>query len=162
EPPADCPGLSMARVGAVFIAACMVLIAGSLGVVAHLAFGFSSTQAAILAFAALTGLALFNAMTTRSRAPSARAITDLSNATADRAKRVGELTERIDSAEAAAKRARTASEVTAGEIGALEARITDLVDTVNVHDAALFGAGLAGPAARREAAAATAAPEPKA
>ena len=138
----------MARTSAVFIAVCMGLIAGSLGVVAHLAFGFSNAQSAIVAFAALAGLALFNLLTTRGRAHSAGELADLSNATADLAKRIAELTERIDGAEATAKRARTASEVTAGEIGALDARVTDLADMVTAHDAALFGAGLAAPASR--------------
>jgi cyclic-di-GMP phosphodiesterase TipF (flagellum assembly factor) len=138
----------MARMSAAFIAACMGLVAGALGVVAHLAFGFSSAQSTIVAFAALAGLALFNLLTTRDRVNPAGELADLSSATADLAKRVGELTERIAGAEETAKRARSASETTAGDLAALDARVTEFADTVSAHEAALFGAGIAAPKAR--------------
>ena len=57
----------MARLGAIFIAVCMVLIAGSVGAVLYLYYGFLRVEAAVIAVAVLTGLALFNAVTSRAR-----------------------------------------------------------------------------------------------
>ena len=150
-------GPLMTRANSIFMVVCMGLTAGSAGIVAHLAFGLGNAASAIVAFTTLTGLAIFNALTTRGHSITAAALADLSNATADLAKRVVKLTERIDAAEANAKWTRGASEATAGEIGALDARITELADAVMAHDAALFRAGIAAPA--RPAAAEVPAPD---
>ena len=131
-------GPLMTRANSIFMAACIGLIGGLAGVVAYLAFGLSNAASAVVAFATLTGLAIFNALTTRGHSDSAAALADLSNATADLAKRVAEVTEQIDAAEANAKWARDPSEATAGETGALDARITELADAVTAHDAALL------------------------
>ena len=83
----------MVRLGAIFVAACMVLIAGSIGVVLNLSFGLGRMESAVVAIAALTGLALFNAVTTRAndRADFSDQIADLSRGTADLARQVGEI-----------------------------------------------------------------------
>ena len=57
----------MRRISAIFIAACMVLIAGSIGAVLYLGFGANASTAAIVALAALTGMALFNSVGNRLR-----------------------------------------------------------------------------------------------
>ncbi len=46
----------MVRISAIFIAACMVLIAGSLGVVVYLRFGLTGAESALVALGALTAL----------------------------------------------------------------------------------------------------------
>ena len=50
----------MRRISAIFIAACVVLIAASAGAVLYLGFGVDASTSAIVALAALTAMALFN------------------------------------------------------------------------------------------------------
>ncbi len=57
----------MLRLTAIFIAFCVVLIAGSLGAVGYLIFGLSITDASIVALAVMTALALYNTVTSRLR-----------------------------------------------------------------------------------------------
>src|SRR5437763_16796873 len=99
---ADCKlaprvGLPMMRLGAIFVAVCMVLIAASLGAVLYFSFAFSRLEAAVVAVAALTGLALFNAATTRIRDRNdvGDQIADLSRGTADLARQVGEVGRKV-------------------------------------------------------------------
>src|SRR5262245_56168005 len=87
----------MARLGALFIAICMVLIAGSAGAVVYFSFGFSPVEAAVVAVAVLTGLAMFNALTgrARDRANLGDQIGYLSRGTADLARQVAEIGRRL-------------------------------------------------------------------
>ena len=57
----------MRRISAIFIAVCMVLIAGSLGAVLFLGLKVDGRTSAIVALAALTGMALYNTITSRLR-----------------------------------------------------------------------------------------------
>ena len=57
----------MVRIGAIFIALCMVLIAASLGAVLFLRFGFSVTDSALAALGVLTVLAVYNTISGRRR-----------------------------------------------------------------------------------------------
>ena len=57
----------MRRIGAIFIAVCMVLIAGSIGAVLYLGFKVDELTSAIVALAALTAMALYNAVSGRLR-----------------------------------------------------------------------------------------------
>ena len=57
----------MVRIGAIFIALCMVLIAASLGAVLFVRFGFSVVDSAVAALGLLTVLALYNAVSGRRR-----------------------------------------------------------------------------------------------
>ena len=50
----------MVRISAIFIAACMVLIAGSIGFVVYLRFGFTGAESALVALGTLTALAVYN------------------------------------------------------------------------------------------------------
>ena len=83
----------MLRLGAIFIVICMVLIAASLGAVLYLLVGLSGTESTIVALAALTALAIYNAVTARLRDRSdlGAQIADLSRGTADLARQVAEL-----------------------------------------------------------------------
>ena len=55
----------MIRLSALLVAVCMALIAGSFGLVLYLTFGLSGAEASVVALAALTGLAVYNAAATR-------------------------------------------------------------------------------------------------
>ena len=53
------------RFGAVFIAVCMVVIAASAGATMYLGFGFSGTEAIIVALAVMTVLGLYSTFSAR-------------------------------------------------------------------------------------------------
>jgi len=133
----------MVRLGAVFVAACMVLIAGSIGIVLNLSFGLGRMEAAVVAIAALTGLALFNAVTTRAndRADFSDQIADLSRGTADLARQVGEIGRRLATAEAeiakTGERAHAVTRPLAAEIELLATLVNRLADSVEAHESAL-------------------------
>ena len=57
----------MLRISALFVAVCMVLIAGAGGAVLYLVFGLGGMESLIVAIAALTAMALYNTVTTRLR-----------------------------------------------------------------------------------------------
>ena len=58
-------GCTTVRVSAIFIAVCMVLIAGSLGALLYLRFGFAGIEAAVAALGVLSALAVYNAVSGR-------------------------------------------------------------------------------------------------
>jgi cyclic-di-GMP phosphodiesterase, flagellum assembly factor TipF len=156
----------MVRLGAIFVAACMVLIAGSIGTVLNLSFGLGRMEAAVVAIAALTGLALFNAVTTRAndRADFSDQIADLSRGTADLARQVGEVGRRLAAAEAevakTGDRAHAVTRPLAAEIELLATLVNRLADSVEAHESALVGmaGGSRPPAASERAVADRAAP----
>jgi len=150
----------MARLYAAFIAVCMVLIAGSVGAVLYLYYGFLRIEAAVIAVAVLTGLALFNALTARARdrADVGDQIVDLSRGTADLARQVADIGRRLSAVETEVARSsddvRAASDPLAAEIGVLGELVKELADSVAGHEAALTGV------ARPSIAPAAPAPEP--
>ena len=83
----------MRRISAIFIAVCMVLIAGSLGAVLYLGLKLDARTSAIVALAALTGMALYNTVSNRlrDRGDLGDQIADLSRGTADLARQVAEI-----------------------------------------------------------------------
>ncbi len=82
----------MRRIGAIFIAVCMMLIAASIGAVLYLGFKIDASTSAIMALAALTAMALFNSISNRlrDRGDLRDQIGDLSRGTADLARQVAE------------------------------------------------------------------------
>jgi len=133
----------MLRIGAIFIAVCMVLIAGSLGAVLYLGLKVDAPLSAIAALAALTAMALYNTVSARLRDRRAIGdqIADLSRGAADLARQVAELSRRFTSVESrvdgAAARARVASDQLAAEIGELGSLVKQLADTVAAHESKL-------------------------
>ena len=132
----------MRRISAIFIAACMVLIAGSIGAVLYLGFGTDSSTAAIVALAALTGMALFNSVGNRLRDRNdlGDQIADLSRGTADLARQVAELSRRLNAAEikiAAPARGRSQTDPLVTEIGELGGLVKQIAETVAGHAAIL-------------------------
>jgi cyclic-di-GMP phosphodiesterase, flagellum assembly factor TipF len=142
----------MARLGAIFIAVCMVLIAGSIGAVLYLYYGFLRVEAAVIAVAILTGLALVNALTARARdrADVGDQIADLSRGTADLARQVSEIGRRLSAVETEAARGtdkvRAAADPLAAEINVLGGLVKELADSVAAHEAVLTGAARVGAA----------------
>src|ERR671925_443856 len=138
-------GTSMARISAVFISLCMLLIAGAVGTVLYLRFGLSGAESAIVALTALTGLALYNIVSarTRDRSRVRDQITDLSRGTAELGRQVAEFGRRLATLESkfdnVDHKARTATDSLALEIDELGSLVKQLAESVAAHDSALAG-----------------------
>src|SRR5262245_40898978 len=85
------------RLGAVFIAVCMVLIAASAGATVYLGFGFASTKAVIVALAVLTALGLYTTVSTRMgvRTIVGNQLSDLSRSNFELARQMTEINRRV-------------------------------------------------------------------
>ncbi len=133
----------MRRISAIFIAACVVLIAASIGTVLYLGFNVDASTSAIVALAALTGMALFNSVSNRlrDRTDLGDQIADLSRGTADLARQVAEIARRLNAVEvklaSPTQRARAANDPLAVEIGELGGLVRQVAETVASHAAAL-------------------------
>ena len=133
----------MQRIGAIFIAICMVLIAGASGAVLYLGFGLSGPEATIVAVAVLTALALYNAVTTRLRDRSdvGDQIADLSRGTADLSRQLAEFGRRLSTLEghgsSAAETARAATAPISAELSEIGTLVKQLAETVAMHEAAI-------------------------
>jgi cyclic-di-GMP phosphodiesterase TipF (flagellum assembly factor) len=133
----------MIRLSALLVAICMVLIAGSFGLVLYLTFGVTGAEAAVVALAALTGLAVYNAAATRFRYQSELSgqIGDLSRGTADLARQVGEQGRRLATLEKtsdnAIQKAIAASQPLQGELNELGTMLRQLAQNVALQDAAI-------------------------
>jgi cyclic-di-GMP phosphodiesterase, flagellum assembly factor TipF len=167
----------MVRVSAVFIAVCMVLIAGSVGSVVYLRFGMTGIESALVALGALSVLGFYNVVSarTRDRSEIGDQMAALSRGTGDLARQLAELSRRLKAmegkAEAILERALETAQPLATEIEAMSARLKELADTVAAHervlgadrgtrhnDAATMSAAAAAPAATAVFAAPAAAP----
>ncbi|MGE0565164.1 MAG: EAL domain-containing protein, partial [Pseudolabrys sp.] len=132
----------MVRISAVFIAICMVIIAGSVGAVLYLVAGAGGPVSAITALTLLTSMALYNSVTgrMRDRRDLGDQIADLSRGTADLARQVAEIARRLGAVESrpdAPPRPRTGPDPLAAEMGELGGLVKQLAETVAVHDAEL-------------------------
>ena len=150
----------MRRLSAIFIAVCMVIIAGSLGAVLFLAFRLDARTSAIVGLGALMAMALYNTISNRlrDRTDLGDQIADLSRGTGDLARQVAELGRRLNAVETSlgntVSRARGAVDPLAAEIGELGTLVRQLADSVAAHDAVLRQSGA--PAKRAPAAPAAA------
>jgi cyclic-di-GMP phosphodiesterase TipF (flagellum assembly factor) len=130
----------MMRLSAVFIAVCMLVIAGSLGAVLYLRFDFGASDAAIVALAVLTALALYHAVSARirERADASEQVAELSRATGDLGREVTELGRRVGALEvrvdAAAGTAAALTQPLAAEIGELGILLKELAESVAAHE----------------------------
>ena len=147
----------MLHLAAIFVAACMVFIASSVAAVLYLFFGLSAAESAMAGLAALTGLALYNTVTTRLRDRNdiGAQIADLSRLTADLAKQMAEIKCSLTAAESkldgAVNRVRAAVEPVTSEIGELGILVEQLAETVARHEAALAARAAADAGASGEA-----------
>jgi cyclic-di-GMP phosphodiesterase, flagellum assembly factor TipF len=139
------------RIGAIFIALCMVLIAASLGAVLFLRFGFSTVDSALAALALLTVLALYNAVAGRRRdralvndqvASLARGSGDLARQMAEFGRRLAALEEKVGTLGTLGTlgslgHKASAAEPLAGEIEELSRLVRQLAESVAQHELAL-------------------------
>jgi len=128
------------RISAVFIAICMVLIAGSLGAALFLQFNVSPVVAATSALGALVVMAFYNTVSSRirDRRVVGEQIGDLSRGTADLARQVAELNRRIGALETRSERARGSADPMAAEISELGSLVKQLAETVAAHESELY------------------------
>ena len=137
----------MRRISAIFIAVCMVLIAGSIGAVLYLAFKLDAATSAIVALAALTGMAFYNTVSNRlrDRGDLGDQIADLSRGTGDLARQVAEIGRRLNAmetrVESTVSRARSVVDPIAAEISELGSLVRQIADTVAAHESALQDQG---------------------
>jgi len=133
----------MLRIGAIFIAVCMVLIAGSIGAVLYLGLKYDAQSAALAGLAALVGMVLYQSVSNRLRDRSELGgqIADLSRGTADLARQVAEVSRRLNGLEGSVtstvNRARSMVDPLAAELGELGGLVRQVAETVAVHDTVL-------------------------
>jgi cyclic-di-GMP phosphodiesterase TipF (flagellum assembly factor) len=140
----------MLRLGAIFVVLCMVLIAASTGAALYLLAGLKASESMIVAVAVLTGLAVYNAATSRLRDRSdvGGQIADLSRGTGDLARQLAELGRRTANLEgqsdkvvdAAAEKARSTTEAMTVELAELGTLVKQLAETVALHELKFAGA----------------------
>jgi cyclic-di-GMP phosphodiesterase, flagellum assembly factor TipF len=141
----------MVRISAIFIAACMVLIAGSLGYVVYLRFGLTGAESALLALGVLTGLVVYNtvAARTRDRAEVSDQIAILSRGSNDLARQLSEYGRRLsdmeNKVETVLDKTLATTQPLATEIAELSTLVKQLADQVAAH--AMMLAELSGRAA---------------
>ena len=133
----------MVRISAIFIAACMALIAGSIGVVVYLRFGFTGAESALVALGALTALAVYNAISARKRdrLEASNQLASLARGSGDLARQLAEFSRRLNAVESKVEtvidRALATAQPLAAEIEELSTLVKQLADSVAAHDAAL-------------------------
>jgi len=158
----------MVRISALFIAACMVLIAGSLGFVVYLRFGFTGAESALVGLGTLTALAVYNAIAARKRdrLEASHQLANLARGSGDLARQLAEFGRRLSAIEAKTDtvidRALATAQPLAAEIEELSTLVKQLADSVASHDAALANAGTADSAAERRPSATAIDPMPPA
>jgi cyclic-di-GMP phosphodiesterase TipF (flagellum assembly factor) len=139
----------MLRLGAIFVVFCMVLIAACTGAALYLLAGFNAFESMIVGVAVLTGLAIYNAVTSRLRDRSdvGSQIADLSRGTGDLARQVAELGRRTAALEgqsdkivdSAVEKTRIATEAVTGELAELGTLVKQLAETVALHELKFAG-----------------------
>jgi cyclic-di-GMP phosphodiesterase TipF (flagellum assembly factor) len=151
----------MVRISAIFIAACMVLIAGSLGVAVYLRFGLTGAESALVALGTLTALSVYNAIAARKhdRLEATNQLANLARGSGDLARQLAEFGRRLNTVEVKTEsvidRALATAQPLSAEIEELSTLVKQLADSVAAHDVAL---GVALGAERRTLAAAEATP----
>ena len=138
----------MRRISAIFIAVCMVLIAGSLGAVLYIGLKVDAGTSALVALAALIGMMLYDTLRGRvhDRGDVDDQIADLSRGAADLARQVAETAARVGAMEnrieGAMHRVHAAVDPIAIEIGELGGLVRNIADAVASHAVALQQQGL--------------------
>src|SRR5580704_12262587 len=133
----------MVRISAIFISTCMVLIAGSLGFVVYLRFGFTGAESALVALGTLTALAVYNAIAARKRdrQEASNQLATLARGSGDLARQLAEFGRRLSGMEAKVEsvidRALATAQPLAAEIEELSTLVKQLADSVAAHEMAL-------------------------
>jgi cyclic-di-GMP phosphodiesterase, flagellum assembly factor TipF len=133
----------MLRISAIFLAACMVLIAGSLGIVVYQRFGLTGAESALAALGTLTALAVYNAIAARKRdrIETSNQLANLARGSGDLARQLAEFGRRLNAMEAKVDtmvdRALAASQPLAAEIEELSTVVRQLAGWPDAHDISL-------------------------
>jgi cyclic-di-GMP phosphodiesterase TipF (flagellum assembly factor) len=151
----------MMRISTIFVAVCMVLVSGSLGVALYSLTSLRASEAAVVALAALTLLILYNAvaMRMRDRSDVDGQISDLSHGIADLARQVGEFGRRLAAVEskmvspnpAPHDRIQLGLQSALGEISELGGLVKQLAASVATHEDILASLPTAPPPAAEPA-----------
>jgi cyclic-di-GMP phosphodiesterase TipF (flagellum assembly factor) len=140
------------RLGAVFIAVCMVVIAACAGATVYLGFGFTGTEAIIVALSVLTALGLYNTFSTRMgvRSMVGSQLSELSRSNFELARQMNDLSRRLSAVEGRVEgvqhRARAAIDPLAVEISELGTLVRQLAETVANYEARFGEAAQSAPA----------------
>src|SRR5580700_10626342 len=135
----------MVRISAIFIAVCMVLIAGSIGFVVYLRFGLTGAESFLVGLGVLTALAVYNAIAARSRdrAEVSDQIATISRGAADLARQLAEFGRQLGTVEAkvdaVVDKALASAQPLAAEIEEMSTLVKHLADSVAAHETALAG-----------------------
>ncbi len=133
----------MVRISAIFIAICMVLIAGSVGLVVYLRFGMTGAESALAALGVLTALAVYNAIAARKhdRVEASNQLANLARGSGDLARQLAEFGRRLAAMEvkvdSVIDRALATAQPLAAEIEELSTLVKQLADSVAAHEVAL-------------------------
>jgi cyclic-di-GMP phosphodiesterase TipF (flagellum assembly factor) len=133
----------MVRFSAIFVAMCMALIAVSLGVVAYLSFDFTALEAALVGFAVLMALAVYNTLAARlrERSDAREQISALTRTSGDMTRQLAEFGRKLNSmdnrVERAFERSTDKAQPLVTELAELSSQVKDLAGSVAAHDAAL-------------------------
>ena len=139
----------MVRISAIFISTCMVLIAGSIGFVVYLRFGFTGAESALVALGVLTALAVYNAIAARKRdrIETSNQLGNLARGSDDLARQLAEFGRRLSTVEVKVEttvdRALATAQPLAAEIEELSALVKQLADSVAAQEVTVSNAMLA-------------------
>ena len=131
------------RLGAIFVAACMMIIAGFTGAFVYFYVGTSASEAVTAGVATLAALALYHSVSSRVGLRTAvdHQLADLARSGADVARQVAVINRRLGelegSVDSALDRTRAVTDPLALEIGELGALVKQLAETVASHQTAL-------------------------
>jgi cyclic-di-GMP phosphodiesterase TipF (flagellum assembly factor) len=154
------------RLAALFVAVCMVLIAGSAGAAVYFAFGFRPAEAVLVGVAVLTALSIYNTVSARigMRTVVSSQLRDLSRGNAEMARQLGEVERHFAAlerrVEGTLNKTRAATDPLSAEIGELGLLVRQLAETVAVHETRLAELRRPQPAGAREAPAVPPRPAP--
>jgi len=137
----------MVRFSAIFVAACMALIAVALGGVSYLRFGFNGPEATLIGFAVLMALVAYVTIAARlrDRADATEMIAGLSRTSGDMTRQLAEFGRRLNAmdnrVERAFERSGEGPQPLVSDLAELSSQVKELAGSVAAHDAALSAAG---------------------
>jgi cyclic-di-GMP phosphodiesterase, flagellum assembly factor TipF len=133
----------MVRLSAIFVAACMGLIAASVGATLHFRFGFPVADAALVGLGVLCALAIYNAVAGRKhdRAEVSDQVSNIARGSGDLARQFAEFDRRLgvleNKVETVSDRTLSRAQPLAVEVEELSRRLKQLAESVARHDGVL-------------------------
>jgi cyclic-di-GMP phosphodiesterase, flagellum assembly factor TipF len=136
----------MVRFSAIFVTACMALIALSLGAASYLQLGLTAQEAVLVAFAVLMALVVYTTLAARlrERADSREQISELARTSGDMTRQLAEFGRRISAidnrVEREFERSAEKPQPLVSELAELSSQVKELAGSVASHDATLSAA----------------------